>query len=250
MQIPKAFQIRDSVLVSVWRVRFAFVTSALSSCLHQLTKPENGRLEINFRHHDPWLTTLRKRIQQPHSDAGNNQDKNRRSDIVSEDHFGFPLRLNIVIQVVGSRGDVQPFVALGKELQKYGHRVRLSTHMSFRNDVLETGLEFFNIGGNPEELMAFMVQNPGLLPGMRTIRSGAIQKRRREMKAIFSGCWRSCYETGDGTEMRHGPENMHSGAVDSCARPFVADAIIANPPGFVHLSCAEKLGIPLNMMFT
>ena len=208
-------------------------------------------MEINFRHHNTWLTTPTKRVEQPsHSDTGNNKDKNRRSDIVSEDCFAFPLRLNIVIQVVGSRGDVQPFVALGKELQEYGHRVRLSTHLSFRKDVIEMGLEFFNIGGNPEELMAFMVQNPGLLPRMRTIRSGAIQKRRREMKSIFSGCWRSCYETGDGTEMRHNPKNTYSAAVDSCARPFVADAIIANPPGFVHLSCAEKLGIPLNMMFT
>jgi hypothetical protein len=122
--------------------------------------------------------------------------------------------------------------------------------MAFRKDVNDEGLEFFSIGGNPEELMAFMVRNPGLLPGMRTIRSGAIQKRRREMKTIFSGCWRSCFETGDGTGLHRIPEDPHSDAVDYCTRPFVADVIIANPPGFVHLSCAEKLGIPLNMMFT
>ena len=36
-----------------------------------------------------------------------------------------PLR--IVIQIVGSRGDVQPFIAIGLELKKYGHRVRLAT---------------------------------------------------------------------------------------------------------------------------
>lgn len=173
------------------------------------------------------------------------------SNVVTMEHGRFPLNLNIVIQVVGSRGDVQPFVALGKELQKHGHRVRLATHLSFQQDVTDKGLEFFNIGGNPEELMAFMVQNPGLLPGMRTIRSGAIQKRRREMKAIFSGCWRSCYETGNGTDLHHIPERgQGGGAIDSCTRPFVADVIIANPPGFVHFSCAEKLGVPLNMMFT
>jgi hypothetical protein len=33
-------------------------------------------------------------------------------------------------------------------------------------------------------------------------------------------------------------------------KPFVADAIIANPPAFGHVHCAEKLGIPLHMMFT
>jgi len=34
-----------------------------------------------------------------------------------------PPRMNIVIHVVGSRGDVQPFISLGKVLrEKYGHR--------------------------------------------------------------------------------------------------------------------------------
>ena len=32
--------------------------------------------------------------------------------------------------------------------------------------------------------------------------------------------------------------------------PFVADAIIANPPSFAHFHCAEKLGIPLHLVFT
>lgn len=32
--------------------------------------------------------------------------------------------------------------------------------------------------------------------------------------------------------------------------PFIADAIIANPPSFAHVHIAERLGIPLHMMFT
>jgi hypothetical protein len=32
--------------------------------------------------------------------------------------------------------------------------------------------------------------------------------------------------------------------------PFVADAIISNPPSFAPTHIAEKLGIPLHMMFT
>lgn len=77
------------------------------------------------------------------------------------------LPLNIVIQVVGSRGDVQPFVALGTELQRYGHRVRLATHDVFRDFVQTAGLEFYSIGGNPAELMAvraptiWQIRTPG-----------------------------------------------------------------------------------------
>lgn len=58
----------------------------------------------------------------------------------------FPVHLNIVIQVIGSRGDIQPFVALGTELKTQGHRVRLATHLAFRDFVLNCGLEFFDIG--------------------------------------------------------------------------------------------------------
>lgn len=64
------------------------------------------------------------------------------------------LPLNIVIQVVGSRGDVQPFIALGVELKKFGHRVRLATHDVFEDFVKSSNLEFYPIGGDPAELMA------------------------------------------------------------------------------------------------
>lgn len=66
----------------------------------------------------------------------------------------WPLPLSIVVQVVGSRGDVQPFIALGNELQRHGHRVRLATHGVFEEFVTDAGLEFYPIGGDPSELMA------------------------------------------------------------------------------------------------
>ena len=51
---------------------------------------------------------------------------------------------------MGSRGDVQHLVASGKVLKEtYGHRVRLATHLNFKDFVQENGLEFFSIGGDP-----------------------------------------------------------------------------------------------------
>ena len=44
----------------------------------------------------------------------------------------------------------QPFIALGQELRKYGHRVRLATHKVYREFVEEHDLEFFPLGGNPQ----------------------------------------------------------------------------------------------------
>ncbi|CAE7219504.1 hypothetical protein PTNB73_09883 [Pyrenophora teres f. teres] len=168
-----------------------------------------------------------------------------------------PPPLNVVIQVVGSRGDVQPFVALGKVLKEtYGHRVRLATHPTFKDFVVENGLEFFSIGGDPAELMAFMVKNPGLMPGFDTLLSGDIGKRRKGIAEILRGTWRSCIETGNGLgvdPLQQTVEewmNIEEQLPEQLKKPFVADAIIANPPSFGHLHCAEKLGIPLHMMFT
>lgn len=163
-----------------------------------------------------------------------------------------PPPLNVVIQVVGSRGDVQPFVALGKVLRDvYGHRVRLATHPTFKDFVQENGLEFFSIGGDPSQLMSFMVKNPGLMPNIHSLMSGDVGQRRRDVAEYIQGCWRSCYETGDGVtdnDFHEFPRNELGS--EPAARPFVADCIIANPPSFAHIHCAEKLGIPLHIMFT
>ena len=143
------------------------------------------------------------------------------------------IRMNIVIQVVGSRGDVQPFLALGSELQKYGHRVRLATHDMFADFVREAGLEFYPIGGDPAALMAYMVRNPSLMPSMKNIADGEISRKRVMMADMLQGFWDSCIL----------PDPVFE-------TPFVADAIIANPPSFAHVHCAEAMGIPVHLMFT
>ncbi|KAK4573359.1 hypothetical protein RGQ29_031357 [Quercus rubra] len=60
--------------------------------------------------------------------------------------------LQVVMLIVGTRGDVQPFIAIGKRLQDYGHRVRLATHSNFKEFVLTAGLEFYPLGGDPKVL--------------------------------------------------------------------------------------------------
>ncbi|CAF1120384.1 unnamed protein product [Didymodactylos carnosus] len=165
-------------------------------------------------------------------------------DIISTDEYRFDInqplipgqnipRLAICIMIVGSRGDVQPFIALGKELLKVGHRVRLATHETFRKFVKENGLEFFPLGGDPAELMAFMVKNAGIIPNVSSIVNGDIYRNRKQLAEIIDSTWRACVEPDDET-----------GAL------FTAEAIISNPPTFGHIHCAEKLSIPLHICFT
>ncbi|KZT36345.1 UDP-Glycosyltransferase/glycogen phosphorylase [Sistotremastrum suecicum HHB10207 ss-3] len=152
---------------------------------------------------------------------------------IDKDQFDKPPAMSIVIMIVGSRGDVQPFLALGKSLIRDGHRVRIATHSSFEEFVRENGLEFFNIGGDPKDLMAYMVKNPGLIPGLESLTNGDIGRKRKMLEEMLDGCWRACFE----------PDSKTNDA-------FLADAIISNPPTFAHIHCAEALGIPLLMSFT
>jgi hypothetical protein len=84
--------------------------------------------------------------------------------------------------------------------------------------------------------MAYMVKNPGLIPQMQTLRDGEVKKKKKKKQVmiakILDGCWKSCIEDDPVTN-----------------EPFVADAIIANPPSFAHIHCAQALGIPVHLMF-
>ena len=51
------------------------------------------------------------------------------------------------MQVVGTRGDVQPFLAVALELKAHGHRVRLAAHATYRMFVETQGIEFYPLGG-------------------------------------------------------------------------------------------------------
>ncbi|KAI7785051.1 UDP transferase [Diaporthe eres] len=155
-------------------------------------------------------------------------------------------KLNIVIMVIGSRGDAQPFLKIGKVLkEQYGHRVRIATHPAFRDFVeKDTGLEFFSVGGDPAELMAFMVKNPGMIPTLETVRAGDIGRRRQAMAEMFEGFWRACINSTDDEK------DIKNARMMGDKSPFIADLIIANPPSFAHVHCAEALGIPLLLAFT
>ncbi|ORY59250.1 uncharacterized protein BCR38DRAFT_445994 [Pseudomassariella vexata] len=178
---------------------------------------------------------------------GNRPTTSRLSSVTTatSESIGRPS-LNIVIMVIGSRGDAQPFLKLGKILKEdYGHRVRIATHPAFRDFVeKDSGLEFFSVGGDPSELMAFMVKNPGMIPKLETVKAGDIGRRRAAMAEMFDGFWRACINATDNEKDTHNLKMMGDRS------PFVADAIIANPPSFAHMHCAEALGIPLHLMFT
>lgn len=103
-------------------------------------------------------------------------------DKISANGFEVPLLIdqnpNITVKIkakkqyriglltIGSRGDVQPYIALGKGLIKEGHEVTIITHSEFREFVELHGIKFKEIAGNPAELMALMVEHESMNIGM------------------------------------------------------------------------------------
>lgn len=78
-----------------------------------------------------------------------------------------------------------------------------------------------------------MVKNPGILPSVTSVRKGDIGRKRAMIAEMLRGCHEACYRRDEATGLA-----------------FVADAIIANPPSFAHVHCAQALGIPVHIMFT
>lgn len=61
--------------------------------------------------------------------------------------------MRLVILSIGSRGDVQPYIALSKGLQKAGHQVRLAAPALFQDLADEYEVDFFGLRVNPKEIM-------------------------------------------------------------------------------------------------
>lgn len=126
--------------------------------------------------------------------------------------------MQITMIAGGSRGDVQPYVALGMGMKQAGHTVRVLANQDYQDLIIEHGLEFFDMGGGAKAMAQDQIQD--------ILEQGNILK-------ILS-------VTGQGAQQL---------ALQSAASGLLAcdgsDLILA---GFAALSTglslAEKLGIP------
>ena len=61
--------------------------------------------------------------------------------------------MNIGIFTYGTRGDLQPYIALALELIDRGHQVTLSATEDFKDFVEDFGIQFQPLWGNAEAMM-------------------------------------------------------------------------------------------------
>jgi len=168
--------------------------------------------------------------------------------------------LRFVIILVGSRGDVQPYIALGQALRKRGHYVRVAAHEVFRHFVKSSGLNFAPLAGDPKELLKMVTEYN--MFSFQFVREG-LTTHRTWVAELLEDAWDAC--TLPESQLRQGPNEMRRPetpeprngwrdigpgfAFKARKSNFRADAIIANPPSFAGWHLAEALGTPLYISF-
>jgi len=105
--------------------------------------------------------------------------------------------VRIVLLTAGSRGDVEPYVALGAGLRRAGHEVRLATHDGFRDLAARHGLEFATVPQPPVTLTGTPLwrrwQRSGAGPA-RFVRDFARVSRagRPVIEGMLDAFWLAC----------------------------------------------------------
>ncbi|KAF9954550.1 Sterol 3-beta-glucosyltransferase [Mortierella alpina] len=131
-------------------------------------------------------------------------------------HPGFkPSRpLHITCLTIGSRGDVQPYIAFCKRLMLDGHSCRIATHGEYKDWIEGHGIEFGYVGGDPGELIELCVEN-----GMFTVSfiKEGLKKFRGWLDDLMETAWTACQNT---------------------------DVIIESPSAMAGIHIAEALGVP------
>ncbi len=89
--------------------------------------------------------------------------------------------MQIAIIAGGSRGDVQPYVALGKGLKEAGHTVRILSSDDFHDLVTDYGLDFFSTGGSSQ---AVAKELQGLSEQGKTLEVFARMRQASQKQAV------------------------------------------------------------------
>ena len=92
--------------------------------------------------------------------------------------------MQVLLSSIGSRGDVQPIVALGVELQALGHRARLCVPPNFKEWVESYGLECIPIGPDLKKLTGGTVTGKPVLPSKEQLQQMADQSVRDQFRVI------------------------------------------------------------------
>ena len=132
--------------------------------------------------------------------------------------------MKIFIITLGTRGDVQPYVALGKGLKTAGHDVTVCASSSFEPFITEHGLQY---GYMNDELVRFIHSAEGryAIENMTNL-INSLKHIRKMLKQVEPIQWMALRDSRNSAQQAH------------------PDLIIYHPKATGAPHFAEKLGIP------
>jgi len=127
--------------------------------------------------------------------------------------------VKVTILAVGSRGDVQPYVALGQGLAKIGHRVRLAAYLDYEPLVRRYGLDFAPLRVDLRQLLESGTLQAWLETGRNPLAFVTYLGRMAGdmLWGMLADCWDAC---------------------------LGSDGIVFSNLGFAGYHIAERLGVP------
>jgi sterol 3beta-glucosyltransferase len=142
------------------------------------------------------------------------------SSAVSMVSFKPSESLRFTCLTIGSRGDVQPYIALCKGLQREGHTVKIASHEEYRDWVTGHGIQFAPVEGDPAELMRLCIEH-----GIFTVSflKEAHGNFRKWLDGLLVTAWEACQDS---------------------------DVLIESPSTMAGIHIAEALKIPYFRAFT
>ncbi|KAF4120938.1 hypothetical protein GMORB2_2424 [Geosmithia morbida] len=128
--------------------------------------------------------------------------------------------MRITCLTIGSRGDVQPYIALCKGLRAEGHKPRIATHAEFQGWIESHGIEFARVEGDPADLMCLCIEHG-------TFTWAFLREANSSFRGWLDGLLLSAVEACEGSDM-----------------------LIESPSAMAGIHIAEKMGIPYFRAFT
>lgn len=131
------------------------------------------------------------------------------------DRTGRNIRLTsrrFTMLTIGSRGDVQPYIALALRLMEDGHKCVIVTHDEFKSWIESYGIEHRQAGGDPTALMKLSTEHAMFSPGFFKEALGGF---RSWLDELLVDAWEACQD---------------------------ADVLIESPSAMAGVHIAEALG--------
>ncbi|KAG9581747.1 UDP-Glycosyltransferase/glycogen phosphorylase, partial [Aureobasidium melanogenum] len=198
---------QESVLLTEDEKRDAEAAAAENLLLQEARQGDRGGVEFQ----------LPRGIDQPDNDSPAISFDDPAASVLN---FKPDESLRITCLTIGSRGDVQPYIALCKGLLAEGHRPKIASHAEFGDWVRSHGIDFAPVEGNPAELMALCVDHGMFTPSFLYETN---QKFWPFVRGLLRTAWAACQDS---------------------------DLLIESPSAMAGIHIAEALGIPYFRAFT